>query len=104
MADIMTPFEIESLKWLVIALFGVVGTLLKMQINRMDKDLKEHKESHDKLRNDVTDVKLHYVQKEEFTLYKQELWHRFDRLEERLLAHMQREERDLKTIMDRGNK
>lgn len=95
----MSPFEFEAVKWLLVALFGVAGTLFKMQLNRVDKDLQEHKENHQELRDDLTDVKLHYVHKEDFLSYKQELWHRFDRLEERLLNHMNKEERDISNIL-----
>lgn len=63
---------------------ALIGFLAKWMVHRVQKDLDNHKQSHEELTKEVIQVRLDYVHKTDLQAIKNEIMARFDRFEDRL--------------------
>lgn len=58
--------EIELLKFLLIGALGVINWFMRKTINKLENNVEE-------LNKEIVEIKVHYLQKEEFTQFRQEI-------------------------------
>ena len=76
--------EAAYINWIITIAVALGGGMLKMHVKRINEDLQAHKNEQKDLQKEINDVKINYVHKTDFNEFKNELWSRFDRLEDHI--------------------
>jgi hypothetical protein len=58
--------ELELIKYLLLGALGVINWFMRKTINKLETDVID-------LKREIVDIQIHYLQKEDFTLFRQEI-------------------------------
>jgi hypothetical protein len=69
---------LHLISWGLNVFLGVAGFFMKQTMDNNKDQLISIKVAMQKNTDDIVDIKVHYLHKDDFSEFKEELWHRLD--------------------------